>query len=158
VLRVYFKDCFIKGDVDFIFGGAAVFFDGCEIFSNNRDMDPNGYITAASTPEGQEWGMVFNRCRLTGDCAADSVYLGRPWRDYAHTAFISCHMGAHRKKVGWMNWNKPEAEQTARYEEYASEGPGGDMSGRVGWSKILTAEEAGRYTIENVLGGWTPGA
>jgi len=150
--RVYFKECFIKGDVDFIFGGATAFFDQCEIFSCTRDMEPNGYITAASTPQGQEWGYVFHDCRLTSDCAPDSVYLGRPWRDYAHVAFINCHMDAHVKKEGWHNWNRPEAEATVRYEEYGSTGPGGDMSKRVPWSKILMPHEVTRYTADNVLG------
>ena len=154
VLRNYFKDCYIKGDVDFFFGGATAFFDNCEIYSNNREFDPNGYITAASTPKEQKWGYVFSRCRLLSDCAADSVYLGRPWRLYAHTAFICCDMGAHIKKLGWHNWTKPEAELTARYEEYGSTGAGGDMSGRAKWSKILSDEEAAQYTIENVLGDW----
>ena len=152
--RVYFKECFIKGDVDFIFGGATAFFDQCEIFSGARDMEPSGYITAASTPQGQKWGYVFSNCRLTGDCAPESVYLGRPWRDYAHVAFINCHMGIHIKKKGWHNWNRPEAEGTARYEEYGSTGPGGDMSNRVAWSKPLTAKDAARYTVENVLEDW----
>ena len=152
--RVYFKECFIRGDVDFIFGGATAFFDNCEIFSSTRNMEPNGYITAASTPQGQAWGYVFSGCRLTGDCTPESVYLGRPWRDYAHVAFINCHMGAHIKKEGWHNWNRPEAETTARYEEYGSIGPGGDMSQRVSWSKILTTDEAALYTTKNVLGGW----
>ena len=150
--RVYFKDCYIKGDVDFIFGGATAFFDKCEIFSSHRDGDPSGYITAASTPEGQKWGYIFSNCRLTSDCAPDSVYLGRPWRDHAHTAYINCYMDAHIKKVGWHNWNKPEAEKTVRYEEYNSTGLGGDMSKRVPWSRSLTPQEAEKYTVKNVLG------
>lgn len=152
--RVYFKNCFVQGDVDFIFGGATAYFDRCEIFSSRRDSDPSGYITAASTPEGQAWGYVFNQCCLTSDCAPETVYLGRPWRDHAHTAFINCYMGAHIKKEGWHNWNKPEAEKTARYEEFGSTGPGGDTHGRADWSKILTAQEAEKYTVENVLGTW----
>jgi len=154
VFRVYFKACFIKGDVDFIFGGATAFFDQCEIFSGARDMDPSGYITAASTPQGQAWGYVFSHCRLTGDCVPDSVYLGRPWRDYAHVAFVNCHMDAHIKKEGWHNWNRPEAESRTRYEEYNSTGPGGDMRGRAAWCKILTAQEAAQYTAAHVLGDW----
>jgi len=152
--RIYFEDCYIEGDVDFIFGGASVYFYRCEIFSKYRESDPCGYITAANTAGDQAFGFVFNECTLTSDCPPNSVYLGRPWRNDAHTAFINCSMGAHIKPEGWHNWNKPDAEKTVRYEEYGSTGPGGEMRGRVSWSKRLTAEEAERYTVHHVLKGF----
>ncbi|MGN1088998.1 MAG: pectinesterase family protein, partial [Huintestinicola sp.] len=83
--RQFYKDCFIEGDVDFIFGSAAAFFDNCELHSLDRGEETNGYVTAASTYEGSEFGYVFTNCRFTGECAPASVYLGRPWRDHAKT-------------------------------------------------------------------------
>lgn len=81
--RQYFRRCRIEGDVDFIFGGARAYFEGCEIRSLNRDMDVNGYVTAASTPKGEPYGFVFHGCSFTAPdgVAPDSVYLGRPWRE-----------------------------------------------------------------------------
>ncbi len=83
--RQYFRRCRIEGDVDFIFGGARAYFEGCEIRSLNRDMDVNGYVTAASTPQGEPYGFVFHGCSFTADedIAPGSVYLGRPWREWA---------------------------------------------------------------------------
>jgi hypothetical protein len=50
-------------------------------------------------------------------------------------------MGKHILPVGWDNWRNPENEKTARFEEYASTGEGGDMSHRRNWSKKLTKKE-----------------
>lgn len=150
--RQYYEGCFIKGDVDFIFGSATAVFKDCELFSNNRDMDVNGYITAASTPEGKKFGYVFINCTLTSDAAPNSVYLGRPWRDYAKTAFINCHMGEHIIAEGWHNWDRPEAEKTISYEEYKSFGPGAKPAERAAFVKVLTDRDIEKYNIDEILG------
>ncbi|WP_046175544.1 pectinesterase family protein [Domibacillus indicus] len=141
----YFYDCYLEGDIDFIFGSSTAVFDSCEIFSLDRREEVNGYITAASTPEGQPFGYVFLNCRLTGSAAPETVYLGRPWRDYARTVFINCWMGPHIKKEGWHNWDKKRAEKTTFYAEYNSSGPGGRMESRVQWAHRLSAEQAAGY-------------
>lgn len=106
--RHYFENCFIAGDVDFIFGSSTAVFRECEIFSHNRHV---GYITAASTPQGEKYGYVFINCRLTGEAPPESVYLGRPWREYAKTVFINTYMGEHIKAEGWHNWGSIEKEK-----------------------------------------------
>lgn len=156
--RHLYRNCFICGGVDFIFGSATAFFDHCEIYSNSHPEsgDTMGYATAASTPEGQEYGYVFSDCKFTSDCPAETIYLGRPWRNFAKTVLIRCELGPHIKKDGWNNWNKPEAETTAFFAEYQSYGPGADDNQRVLWSHQLTEQEAGHYTIDMVLGDWIP--
>lgn len=158
--RQYYENCYISGDVDFIFGDAIAVFNKCEIHSEDRNSNTlNGYITAASTSEGQEFGYVFINCKLTSEAAAETVYLGRPWRNHAKTAFINCWMGEHIKSEGWHNWDKPEAEITTSYEESNSSGPGGKMDKRVVWSKKLTCDEAKKYTVQSILKGkdnWNP--
>lgn len=168
--RQLYQDCYIEGDVDFIFGSATAVFHRCEIFSLTRDTElapgvpspqrtVHGYITAASTAEHTPYGYVFIDCALKSNAPAGSYYLGRPWRNYAKTAFISCWMGEHIIEDGWHNWNKPEAEQTTEYCEYDSSGPGGASGNRCSWATILNDEEAKRYTIPHVLAGedgWNP--
>lgn len=151
--RQYYENCYIEGDIDFIFGSATAVFNKCEIFSKNRNKDVNGYITAASTNHGKEFGYVFIDCKLTSDSKPNTVYLGRPWRDYAKTAFISCYLGDHIKNEGWHNWNKTNAEKETFYAEYNSHGPGASDRSRVSWCHILTHEEAKKYTISNILSG-----
>jgi pectinesterase len=158
-VRQYYEDCYIEGDVDFIFGSATAFFNRCQIHSRNRGEVVNGYITAASTGPWQEHGYLFKDCRLAGAAGPASVYLGRPWRPHARVAFIACEMGAHIHPAGWHNWELPERETTVTYEEFGSFGPGANDKTRVKWAKILTPEEAERYTPEKILAGpdnWRP--
>nr|WP_154984309.1 pectinesterase family protein [Paenibacillus xylanexedens] len=166
-LRQYFEDCYIEGDIDFIFGSATVVFKGCEIFTKSRltevevaEGHVNGWITAASTPEDVRYGYVFVECDLTSNAPKQSVYLGRPWRNHSKVCFLNCWLGAHVKQEGWHNWNKVEAETTVNYAEYKSAGPGaGRADVRVPWSHILTEEEAAEYTLSLVLSGedgWNP--
>ena len=159
--RQYFRRCRIEGDVDFIFGGARAYFEGCEIRSLNRDMDVNGYVTAASTPEGEPYGFVFHGCSFTApdDVAPDSVYLGRPWREWAQTVLIDCWLGRHIKREGWWDWNKPAAHERARYAGTSLHGPAGDAAGWAPWTRELDATAAARYAREQVLvgaDGWDP--
>lgn len=143
--RQYYEECYIRGDIDFIFGSAEAVFNKCEIFSNDRNKEINGYITAASTPEGNEFGYIFIDCKFTSNAKPHTVYLGRPWRDYAKTAFINCFMGEHIIKAGFHNWNKVMAEKLTDYAEYGSYGPGAAMDKRVHWSRILSHDEAEKY-------------
>lgn len=147
----YYKNCYIEGDVDFIFGGATAYFEECQIHSLTRNNDPDGYITAASTPEGRPYGYVFDRCRFTSDCPPDSVFLGRPWRSFAKTVILRSELGAHIKKEGWHDWNKEDARALAYYAEYENYGPGASPETRVAWSHQLTKKEAEKYTKENIL-------
>lgn len=149
--RQFFKDCYIEGTTDFIFGSSTVWFEHCHIQSKK-----NSHITAASTPQDRQYGYVFNDCILTGDTSLHNVSLGRPWRPYASITYMHCYIGEHIKPEGWSNWNKTENYKTARYSEYESYGPGAEMSLRVPWSKQLTDEEAKKITIKNILNGWEP--
>jgi pectinesterase len=151
--RCYFEDCYVEGRVDFIFGRSTAVFNRCEIHSKN-----GGFVTAAATPQEAPYGYVFLNCKLTGE-GEQKAYLGRPWRPYAAVAYVRCDMGAHIRPEGWDRWGKVENEKTARFAEYRSTGPGAAPDKRVPWSHQLTAEEAGTYTVKNVLGGsdgWDP--
>jgi pectinesterase len=151
--RQYFEDSYISGHVDFIFGGATAWFERCTIYCR-RD----GYITAASTPKEAPTGFVFANGVIDGDPSAH-VYLGRPWRDFAQVTFIATQMASVVRPQGWHNWDRPEREQTSRYREFGSRGPGGDPARRVGWSHPLTADEARALTPQGVLAGvdgWNP--
>lgn len=139
--RLYFKDCYIEGTTDFIFGPSTAWFEGCTIKSK-----ANSYVTAASTPADQPYGYVFNKCRLIADEGATKVYLGRPWRPYAYTLFIYCDLGKHIRPEGWHNWGKKENETTARYIEYGNTGEGANTANRATWSKQLTKKEAQKIT------------
>lgn len=149
--RQHYKDCYIEGTVDFIFGWSTAIFEECTIFCKQG----GGYVTAASTLPETTFGFVFLKCKITGDAEAETFYLGRPWRPYAKTVFIDCYLDKQIKAEGWHNWNKPDAEKTAFYAEYNCNGPGAAKRSRVKWSKQLTKEDVSQYTVENILGDWT---
>ena len=149
--RQYFKNCYIEGTTDFIFGEATVVFEDCEI----RALT-NSFVTAASTPKGTAYGYVFLHCRLTASDGAQKVYLGRPWRAHARTVYLYCELGAHILPKGWDNWSSAGNEKTAFYAEYQSTGPGAAPDQRVAWSHQLTKKEAKRYTLERIFRGWQP--
>lgn len=151
--RLFFKDCYIEGTTDFIFGPSTAWFENCEIHSR-----ANSYITAASTPQDRPYGYVFNNCRLTADADIDKVYLGRPWRDYGYTLFMNCVMGRHIRPEGWHHWQK-ERQQTARYMEYNNRGEGAATDKRAAWTRQLTKKEAQKITMETVFAindTWAP--
>lgn len=147
--RQYYKNCYIEGTVDYIFGWSTAVFDRCTLFTKKGGL----YVTAASTIEGAPYGFVFIDCKITGDAAEASVYLGRPWRPFAKTVFIHCSIDKLIKPEGWHNWNKPDAEKTSFYAEYQSKGSG-DLKARVSWSHQLSEEEVKKYTLEKIFGDW----
>ena len=145
--KQYYKDCYIEGTTDFIFGSATAFFENCQIHSKK-----DSYITAASTLKESEFGYVFKDCKITSDENVTKVYLGRPWRIYAKTVFINSNLGKHILAVGWHNWSKPEAEKTTFYAEFKNLGDGFHPNERAKWSHQLNDDEAKKYTLKNVLG------
>ena len=152
--RLYFKDCYIDGTTDFIFGPSTALFEDCIIHSKR-----NSYVMAASTPKEAKYGYVFKHCKLTAEPGVDKVYLGRPWRPYAYTLFIECELGKHIVLAGWHNWGKQSNEETARYMEYKNTGEGANASERVAWSKQLTKKEAEAVTVDAIFrtqSDWDP--
>jgi pectinesterase len=134
-----FRNCYIQGDIDFIFGSASAWFEKCHIHSLALPIELypqsdcnhpliHGYITAGSTPEGENFGYIFHGCELTGDAPDGSVYLGRPWRNYAKTLFLNCTLGSHIHPNGFHDWNKKEAQASVLYGEYKNLGSGSFIS------------------------------
>ena len=147
--RQYFEDCYIQGDVDFIFGPYRCWFERCTLFMNKR----GGLYTAANTPEQSPYGLVFHNCKLTGECAPGQAYLGRPWRAFARTVFLHCEMDEHVSPQGFQDW-QGGAPVTERYAEYGTTGARADQSTRHPKQKRMTEADAAAYTIREVIGGY----
>ena len=158
--RQYFSDCYIAGNVDFIFGDGKAVFDHCEIRSTAHS---GGFITAQGKhyPD-EDSGFVFDRCTLTaGPEVTGSVYLGRPWRPYASVVFLNTQMGEHIDSAGWREWHPGETHsiETAFYAEFNSTGPGARLDQRDTHSHLLTAEQAAQFAPSVFLRGsdyWDP--
>lgn len=150
-VKHFFKDCYIEGTTDFIFGAATAVFKNCHIHSKK-----NSHVTAASTNSIIPYGFVFFDCKLTADSNTNKVSLGRPWSPTASVTYLNCWMDKHIIPEGWNNWRNAANEATARYSEYKSTGPGAIPAARVKWAKQLTDEEAARFTLKNIFGDWNP--
>ncbi len=169
--RVYVKDCYIEGTVDYIFGDATAFFDNCDLFMTERKY--GGHYTAANTTLSNI-GYVFSNCRVMADsCYGNEpnsvVDLGRPWQGDStypyygsYTAFINCVLPNCLNSKGFVPWNDSTVKNKIRYIEYGSVNSNGellDLSSRNDFMRILTKEQADVLTAYNVLRGdddWNP--
>jgi pectinesterase len=144
--RHLLKDCFIEGDVDFIFGGGAVIFDSCVVNSDRG----NSHITAPATDQSWNFGYVFQNCSITANDGVKNVYFARPWHNYPKVNFMNCYLGEHIAAAGWDNpWGLDQAHCT--FTEYNNYGPGAETSHRVNWSYQLSDAFAEIYTREVVF-------
>jgi pectin methylesterase-like acyl-CoA thioesterase len=152
----YFRNCYIQGNTDYIFGYSTAVFDRCTI----NNVSEGTAIAAPSTPQGSKYGFVFIGGLLTADpttsqVRANHVRLGRPWKPFGAAAFISVSMGAHIAADGWttMDFN---SLATARFWEYKSTGAGANPTHQTRSTRQLSDSEAAAYTVKNVLSPWTP--
>jgi polygalacturonase len=157
--RQYFYNCYIEGNIDFIFGDAEAVFDHCHI---HAIAHPQVYITAQSKryPE-QQSGYVFDHCTITADAEVGKVYLGRPWRAFATVVFLDSQLDKKIDPAGWAEWHAGETSrlETAFYAEHNSAGPGGSVEKREVHAHQLNDAEAGKYAAAKFLAGsdgWNP--
>jgi len=177
--RALFRDCFISGSVDFIFGASAAYFQRCELQSRYRPLMQrnHGWVAVPSTSRAQTYGFVFSRCRLTREAQVPpaSVSLGRPWRPARQfadgrygdpdalgmVAFLECWMDDHISADGWdeMGYPNRDGERVflqpgeARFGEFESEGPGAFINRR---RPQLHRSAARAISQDAVLGDWRP--
>jgi polygalacturonase len=169
--RSYFYKCEVWGHVDFIFGAGQTVFDDCDIVSRDRGSKTNnGYVTAPSTKADRPFGFLFVNSRVkkqSPQMAPSSVTLGRPWHPFADAtvrsavAFINCWMDDHIGEKGWDRMSSVDSTGTrtwyeptdARFVEFGTTGPGAVSSAS---RRVLTADDAKRYTPSAVLDGWVP--
>ncbi|TCJ14223.1 T9SS type A sorting domain-containing protein [Flaviaesturariibacter flavus] len=166
--RVYLSQCYIDGNIDFIFGSAIAVFDNCVIYPKARTAAGNSFITAANTPTGQNYGLVFRNSIIANNTGATTYYLGRPWQNTTtaspvilnnRTTFLNTTMGYTISPDGWTTWDATTNTAGIDYGEFGSkdfQGAPVNTSGRVAWATALTAAQAANYTNANLFGSWDP--
>ena len=179
--RAYFEDCKIHGTVDFICGGGDNFYYHTDLILEDRG---GNVIVAPSTSTSNKWGYVFQECTIKGvdDAAAatnaGSYNLGRPWQNSPRTAFINTKMEVVPSAVGWGDmstipaWfveynskdgNNNDVDLSSRKTHYQYTVNEQVIEGYSTYEEVvtatLTAEQAAKFTLQNVLGGtdsWLP--
>lgn len=80
ISRVYFKNSYIEGDVDFIFGRGTLVLDHCTLHSLTRRTS-QGVVLAPSTDSRNPYGFLVTHSTFTAEPGTQegSVHLGRAW-------------------------------------------------------------------------------
>ncbi|KAG6716692.1 hypothetical protein I3842_04G061000 [Carya illinoinensis] len=166
--RQFYKECYIYGTVDFIFGNAAVVLQNCMIYARKPMSGQQNTVTAQGrTDPNQNTGISIHNSRVMA--AADLVpalgsvksYLGRPWKEHSRTVFMQTYIDTLVDPAGWLEWDGDFALDTLYYGEYKNIGPRSSTSQRVNWSGyhvITSASVASQFTVENFIAGksWLP--
>ncbi|GGG62185.1 pectinesterase family protein [Epilithonimonas arachidiradicis] len=155
--RAYFKNCYIEGNVDFIFGRQTVVFDHCTTYINRN----NSVVTAPSTEATTKFGFVFLDCNLTVPAAGtadfngtiiSNFHFGRAWQNTPKSAFIRCETPSMLNPTGWttpINGTIP-----VTFVEYGNTGAGATpdrLAQRSNGGVVLTETDSQVYTISNVF-------
>ncbi|XVF62152.1 hypothetical protein PTKIN_Ptkin08bG0194100 [Pterospermum kingtungense] len=151
--RHYFKDCYIEGSVDFIFGNGRSIYRDCHLHAVTNSY---GALTAQKRESLlEETGFSFVNCKVTGSGA---LYLGRAWGTFSRVVFVFTYMDKIITPRGWYDWGDKNREMTVFYGQYKCSGPGADFGGRVSWARELTQQEAKPFISVDFINGhsWLP--
>ena len=158
--HLYFKDCLIAGQSDYIFGDGNAVFDTCELrFAGYSANSQGGYITATKTEKADK-GYLFRNCSVTAGegLTVTPGYFGRPWLASAHVVFLNTKLEKADLIVaaGWTEMNNVKPENVAFYEYNTTtlDGTAVSTSGRKG--KVMTQAEASAVKPADYFGSWTP--
>ncbi|XP_024979674.1 probable pectinesterase/pectinesterase inhibitor 12 isoform X2 [Cynara cardunculus var. scolymus] len=159
--RQFYRECDIYGTIDYIFGNAAVVFQGCNIISR-MPMPGQFTVIAAQSRDSpdQQTGISFQNCSIlaTEDLRSTRAvrsYLGRPWRPYSRTVFIESYIDDLIDPMGWIHWSGDQGLDTLYYGEFGNIGPGSTVDGRVTWPghHVMDYYEATNFTVSEFITG-----
>uniref|UniRef100_A0A7N0ZWP3 Pectinesterase n=1 Tax=Kalanchoe fedtschenkoi TaxID=63787 RepID=A0A7N0ZWP3_KALFE len=161
--RQFYRDSYITGTVDFIFGNAAVVFQNCKIVARKPGSGQNNMVTAQGrTDPNQNTGTSIQNCELTASADLQPVkaqfktYLGRPWKEYSRTVVMQSSIADHVDPAGWAVWSGDFALKTLYYGEYLNTGAGAGTAKRVKWAgyhAITNAADAKPFTVAQLING-----
>lgn len=167
--RQFYRQCYIYGTVDFIFGNAAVVFQNCMIYARRPLKGQANIITAQGRNDPfQNTGIVIQNSRVLAATdllpvvRAFNTYLGRPWQQYSRTVFLKTYLGSLVSPLGWSSWDGSNfAHGTLYYGEYQNFGPASSTRYRVKWPGyhvITSANVASQFTMSRLIAGqsWLP--
>ncbi|KAJ6725283.1 PECTINESTERASE [Salix viminalis] len=162
-LRQFYRDSYVTGTVDFIFGNAAVVLQNCKLVPRKPMSGQKNMLTAQGrTDPNQNTGTSIQKCDIIASSDLKPVqssfksYLGRPWKLYSRTVVMQSNIGDLIDPAGWSAWDGDFALKTLYYGEYLNQGAGAGTSKRVNWAGyhvITSATEAKKFTVAEMIQG-----
>ncbi|KAF5964452.1 pectinesterase [Fusarium bulbicola] len=135
------------GNIDMIWGSGAGYFLKSTIAPNRDGIALTANKQGSNAVPG---GFVFDQCTVSpaGGASYSSIYLGRPWDQYARVAYIESELGSCIAAAGWQAWTKTDP-RTANviFGEFDNSGPGSATSQRASFSKQLTSEDVAQFEL-----------
>ncbi|PRQ59696.1 putative pectinesterase [Rosa chinensis] len=145
----FFKDCYVEGTVDFIFGSGKSLY----LSTHLHVLGDTGMtvITAQARDSKEDTGYSFVHCNITG--TAKGTFLGRAWRASPQVVYAYTAMGEVVSPEGWTDNRHPEYDNSVNFGEYKCIGPGSSMSKRVKFTKELSEADAKPYISLSFIEG-----
>ncbi|KAL0316966.1 UNVERIFIED_CONTAM: Pectinesterase 2 [Sesamum angustifolium] len=133
----FFKDCYVEGTVDFIFGSGQSLYVNSEI--HVIPGDPMALITAHSRSKHNEAnGYVFV---LQGDGRRRNSVPIQVLVPYGRVIYAYSQLSEAVHPQGWSNNAQAHTNSTVYFGEYHNEGPGSDPTKRATFAKQLSDAE-----------------
>ncbi|XP_043688992.1 probable pectinesterase 8 [Telopea speciosissima] len=154
--RHYFKDCYIQGSIDFIFGNARSLYENCQLISIANPVpvgakNITGAITAhGRTSKDENTGFTFVNSSIGG---TGRIWLGRAWRPFSRVIFAYTTMTDIISPEGWNDFNDATRDQTIFYGEYMCSGVGSNMTMRVPYAQSLNDTLASSFLNTTFIDG-----
>ncbi|MGW0838787.1 pectinesterase family protein [Streptomyces sp. NPDC002787] len=158
--RQLFIGCFIRGDVDFIFGNATAVISLSKI---QMLPWPGGTVLAPNTDGSKKYGILIDSCTITtAGVQTGTMHLGRPWSNteeaWPQAVVRGCEIGSGVATAQpWVDMLPDQPWRLfGRFREYRNFGPGAGTGPN---APKLTDIEAADYTAKKYLAGtdgWNP--
>ncbi|KAK9275479.1 hypothetical protein L1049_022746 [Liquidambar formosana] len=147
--RHYFKECYIEGSIDFIFGNGRSMYRDCELHSIATRF---GSIAAQDRNSPYEkTGFAFVRCRVTG---TGPLYVGRAMGQYSRIVFSYTYFDDVVAHGGWDDWDHvSNKNKTVFFGVYKCWGPGAAAVRGVSWARDLDFETAHPFLAKSFVNG-----
>ncbi|KAG9228929.1 pectin lyase fold/virulence factor [Amylocarpus encephaloides] len=135
---VFVARSYIQGGTDVAYGRTAnAWFQGVRLGATKE----GGTLSAQGRQKGGTGYFVFDKAKVVVGKGADaytkgSVFLGRPWGDYARTVFQYSDLGDVVAGAGWRLYTSSQATKNILFGEYANSN---DDGARVSWAKSLSS-------------------
>jgi hypothetical protein len=141
--QAYIDNCYIEGDVDFMWGRGPCYFENCHCFGTRS----KGFFAQVRNPATNH-GFVYHHCTFDGPAGVTGMYLNRVAPlVYPHSEMVlmDCRLGPAVSRAGWLldaakGATRPVAAPDIHFWEYNSRGIDGspiDISKRLPASRQL---------------------